>query len=276
MLGELTKREDPYHRDGEFIRATSIHQQTRNDFQFFDQTWMSHAIVQVGVRNQGKTFREGSEWDVSNAAEEGRTFRHGDEWGNYSIVFNWGHNMPVVNDEYGYIGEWNDQSAPKNPDGKKPVLSREKHRQIMWGIYAAGGYGSTGDKTMYPEIERPYRTANWRDPVEYRDVKRLVDFFTTKGIEYWKLGTQNGIVKAGTRVYASSEPGKQYVVYAAAGGVFSLVLPEGTYTARRFDPRTGEDFLLTEIKGGSAHTFTMPDKQDWVVYLKTKIASARK
>ncbi len=116
-LGKLIKAEDAWSTDvrpgrGAYVRALSVHQQTRHDFQFFDQSWPSHAIVQLGVRNQGKTFRGGNEWDASNAAEEGRTFQHGDEWGNYSIVFNYGHQRPVVNDEYGYIGEPVDQSVP--------------------------------------------------------------------------------------------------------------------------------------------------------------------
>ena len=62
-----------------YVRARSVHQQTRQDFQFFDQTWLSHAIVQLGVRNQGRTFRDGDKWEATFAAEEGRTFRNGDE-----------------------------------------------------------------------------------------------------------------------------------------------------------------------------------------------------
>jgi Protein of unknown function (DUF4038) len=182
-LGKLIKAEDAWAVDvrpgrAKYVRALSVHQQTRQDFQFFDQSWVSHAIVQLGVRNQGKTFRDGNEWEATNAAEEGRTFRNGDERGNYSIVYNYGHKIPVVNDEYGYIGEPVDQSVRKDGSGKYPKFTREKHRYTAWGIAVGGGYGSAGDKNDYAD-GRPYNSTNWHDTAEYGDLKRLIDFFTT-------------------------------------------------------------------------------------------------
>lgn len=272
QMGKLAKSEDPYAAAGNHLRLLSIHQQTRHDFQFFDQTWLSHAIVQLGVRNQGKTFREGNEWDAKGAAEEGRTFPNGDVWGNYSITYNWNHNMPVVNDEYGYIGEPDDQSVPKDAAGKYPRLTRDKHRHIMWGIAAASGYAAAGDKNTYPDGS-PYFSTNWHDAPEYEDIRHLVDFWTGKNIEYWKMGTNNALVKQGARVYVTAEAGRQYVIYAAAGGAFSIDVAKGDYTARRFDPRTGEDTKLEDVKGevqSFTQSFTMPDNRDWVVYLRAK------
>ena len=46
---------------------------------------VAHAIIQYGGWNPDYT--------------------NGDQWGNAGIVHNLGHNMPVVNDEYGYIGQ---------------------------------------------------------------------------------------------------------------------------------------------------------------------------
>ncbi|MGH9847205.1 MAG: DUF5060 domain-containing protein, partial [Blastocatellia bacterium] len=217
-LGKRIKAEDAWATDvrpgrASYVRALSIHQQTRQDFQFFDQSWPSHAIVQLGVRNQGRSSRGGHEWAATNAAEKGRTFRHGDEWGNYSIVFNYGHNIPVVNDEYGYIGEPLDQSVPKGADGKFPRFTRAKHRQTAWGIAAGGGYGAAGDKSDYDD-GRPYNSVNWHDTEEYGDLKRLIDFFTTKGVEYWRMSPRNDLAKAGARVYVLAEPGRQYVIYS--------------------------------------------------------------
>lgn len=267
-IGSIAKGEDPYENQMGYLRLLSIHQQTRHDFQFFDQPWVSHAIVQLGVRNQGKTFRGGNEWDAKGAAEGGRTFRHGDEWGNFSIIYNWNHNMPVVNDEYGYIGEPEDQSVPKGPDGTYPRLTRDKHRQIMWGIAAASGYASAGDKNSYPDGSS-YFSANWHEAPEYEDIKRLIDFWTTKGIEYWKMSPQNALVKSGTRIYVTAEPGRQYVVYLAVGGHCSLDVAPGTYNARRYNPRTGEDVALAEVEGGT-YSLRLPDNHDWVVYLTRK------
>ncbi len=267
-IGEIARQEDPWSREGAYLRALSIHQQTRHDFQFFDQKWVSHAIVQLGVRNQGRTLRDADEWQASSAAEEGRTFRRGDEWGNFSIIYNWGHDLPVVNDEYGYIGEPEDRSVPKDAQGNYPRYTREKHRQTMWGIAAAGGYGSAGDKNPYPD-GAPYFSANWYDVPEYEDITRLVNFFTTKGVEHWKMGGQNALVRSGARVYVLAEPGRQYVLYAAAGGAVSLELADGTYVARRYDPRTGEDTALPDVSGG-IRSFTLPNTSDWVVYLRKR------
>jgi hypothetical protein len=106
-MGRVGRDEDPWSREGAFLRAHSIHQQTRPDWNFTDQTWPSHAIIQLGVRNRGTSARIGDEW--ANAGKAGQRFRHGDEWGNHSIVRNWTGKYPVVNDEYGYIGEPQDQ-----------------------------------------------------------------------------------------------------------------------------------------------------------------------
>jgi hypothetical protein len=270
-LGRLIEAEDAWAADVRpgrraYRRLLSVHQQTRHDFQFFDQPWVTHAIVQLGVRNQGRTFRDGNEWDATRAAEEGRTFREGDEWGNYSVVFNHGRGIPVVNDEYGYIGEPSDQSVGKGADGKYPRYTRAKHRRTMWGIYAGGGYAAAGDKSDYAD-GRPYFSANWHDTEEYGDIRRLVDFFTGKGVEFWLMTPQNGLVKSGRRVYVLAEAGRQYVIYAAAGGDIAVELREGKYAAHRYDPRTGEEVKLGEVAGG-VREFRLPDGEDWVIRLR--------
>lgn len=275
-LGKLIKAEDAWSIDVRpgrqaYVRALSAHQQTRPDFQFFDQSWPSHAIVQFGVRNRGKSLSGGDEWRVKKAVGERGSFRHGDEWGNYSIVFNYGHRMPVVNDEYGYIGEPVDRSEPKGADGKYPRFTRAKHRQTAWGIAVGGGYGSAGDKNDYDD-GRPYNSVNWHDTDEYGDLKRLIDFFTTKDIAYWRMTPRNELKKSGERVYVLAEPGKQYVIYAAAGGSFSVELVKGDYEVRRYDPRAGEDVALNASQGG-VKSFTLPDKQDWVIYLRARSAA---
>jgi hypothetical protein len=249
-MGTIVRSEDPWTSEEAFLRPLSIHQRTRIDFQFFDVNWPVHAIIQYGVRN-GK-------------------YSNGDQWGNQGILDNLGHSMPVVNDEYGYIGEYDDESVKGDP-----TLTREKHRQIMWGIYAAGGYASAGDKYSY-STGRPYFSGHWHHPKEYEDIKRLVDFFTTKGIEYWKMSSQNSLITAGNRVYVLSRTGKQYVFYAAVGGKFSANIAPGKYTAYRYNPRTGKDIALANVTGGGTRSFTVPNSDDWVVYLNLKEGSALK
>lgn len=265
IMGETIREEDPWMVKGDYLRALSIHQQTRIDFQFFNYDWPVHAIIQLGVRNGHGVVRD--EWDIP--AETQPLYRHGDQWGNAGILYNMGHDMPVVNDEYGYMGEPRDRAASDSPNRDEwPAFTRERHRNVIWGIAVAGGYGSAGDKYTYAD-GRPYFSANWHsDPLEYRDIKHMVDFFTADGFEYWKMYSQNEIITSGERVYALAEPGRTYLFYAAAGGEFTAGIESGEYTALLFDPRSGESKNLGPQQGGSLN-FTMPDTEDWLLYLKS-------
>jgi Domain of unknown function (DUF5060)/Protein of unknown function (DUF4038)/Putative collagen-binding domain of a collagenase len=254
-IGVIVNNEDPWRLDGGNRRPLSIHQQTRIDFNFFASSWPTHAIIQYGVRNK--------ETDAANEFKNTRQtkYHHGDEWGNASIVYNLGHNKPIVNDEYGYVGE------------AEPVaMTQSQARYTIWGTAVAGGYGSHGDWTGYGP-SGTYRSAmsgDWRPDPSYGDLQRLISFFTTKGLEYWKMSSQNSLKTSGTRVYVLAETGRQYLIYAAVGGTFSLNVASGTYMARQYNPRTGEDATLAELTGGGSRSFTMPDANDWVVYLKAK------
>ncbi len=261
-LGTIVRNEDPWIAQGSCLRPLSVHQNTRIDFQYFGSSWRTHAIIQYGVRNKETTAAD-------EFKKTGQTkYRHGDEWGNAGIVYNLGHNMPVVNDEYGYL---DDETKPFPLTIQHPHLTQTQHRRTIWGIAAAGGYGAAGDirrtSTGNPEI-----SGDWLGAPEYRDIKRLVDFFTTKRLEYWKMSSQNSLKTSGTRVYVLAEPGRQYLIYSAVGGTFAINVAKGMYTARRYNPRTGEDAELGELNGGASHSFTMPDANDWVVYLKAKAA----
>jgi len=265
MMGETIREEDPWMEKGESLRALSIHQQTRIDFQFFNYDWPVHAIIQLGVRSGQGVVPD--EWDIHTDVQP--LYRFGDEWGNAGIIFNLGRDMPIVNDEYGYMGEPSDRAASDSPNRDDwPTFTRERHRNVIWGIAIAGGYGSGGDKYTYPD-GRPYFSANWHsDPLEYRDIKHLVDFFTTHGIEYWKMFPQNEIITSGERVYALAEPGRTYVFYAAIGGRFTAGMESGEYIAFLFNPRSGEWKELGPEQGGNMD-ISLPDTQDWVVYLKS-------
>jgi hypothetical protein len=266
-VGQLIRDEDPWATENGLVRLLSIHQRTRIDFEFFDQpnrrggglptAWVSHAIVQLGVRNRQQAGVE-SEW-----TGEGKTaYRHGDAWGNASILYNRGHNRPVVNDEYGYIGEPNDVS-----EADTTPLTRTKHRQILWGIYTAGGYASAGDKTNYPGRGKPYQLGFWQPTAEYGDIRRLVNFFTQPGLQYQAMQPQNQLVKQGDRVYVLADSvRRQFVVYAATGGNIAIALPTGTYRVVRFDPATGNQQRLPDVTGGQAVAFALPNN-DLVLYL---------
>lgn len=238
--GAMVREDDPNFARGADLRPLSIHccgkgsGATSSKFYFYDQPWPVHAILQTGRKVPGDAVQP-------------------------AILANLGHNMPVVDDESGYMGDRLGQWR----DGYDPAW----HRQTLWAIYMAGASASTGDKGEYDD-GRPYHSTNWHDRPEYGDVKRLVDFFTTKGIAYWRMSPHNEL-STGERDYVLAEPGRQYAVYAAAGGSFRIKLAPGRYTVHRFNPRDGEDTALREVSGGWQR-FAMPDSRDWAVYLEAE------
>jgi uncharacterized protein DUF5060/uncharacterized protein DUF4038 len=260
-VGDLVRREDPWIEDGEAFRPLSIHHKTGYRFEFGHAGWPIHAVIQVGVRNA--------------------KFQEGDRWGNDGILINSGLGMPVVNDEYGYLGE-RDASARTGVDADTPIdetrpggenlqtaplLSREKHRNIIWGIATAGGYGSAGDHREYSD-GTPIFSANWHDDPGYADIARLIDFWTRRGIQYWRMSSRNDLVVSGDRVYVLALVGKEYVIYSAQGGDFTLQLAAGRYSATRFDPKTGATAPFLDISGGGPRAFLLPDGEDWIVHVK--------
>jgi hypothetical protein len=254
-IGRIVRSEDPWIENGEKLRPLSIHQETREDFQYFDTDWPVHAIVQVGVRNG--------------------VHRNGDAWGNRSILRNHGRGLPVVNDEYGYMGE-PDKSEPKTNDRVHldawprvagwPGYSRTKHRNTIWGIAIAGGYGTAGDARDY-EDGIPFFVANWHNRPEYDDIAELVRFWTRRSIPYWRMEPANDLVE-GRRVYARAEEGEEYVVYGAVGGTVRLKLAAGRYMATIVNPRTGAETPQPRVDGGATRTFQFPSTEDWVLHVR--------
>lgn len=240
-LGGIVAAEDPYFSSGSDKRALSIHQQTRIDFQYFSSSWPTHAIIQYGPRNK-KTA-------------------NGDEWGNSGILYNNGHNMPVVNDEYGYAEPAS--TTYKLSNGTTFHETRTTLRNVIWGIALAGGYGTFGgDSKLFSPTSKPIFSGDWMDePGVYGDIKVLSTFFDS--IQYWTMTPENALV-SGTRVYALGTDGN-HVVYAAAGGTFSVKIA-GPCAVTRLDPRTGVTKSLASKPAGT-YSITTPDAQDYVYHL---------
>lgn len=239
-LGGILASQDPYVLEGGATRALSVHQQTRIDFQFFGSTWPTHAIIQYGPRN--------------------RATSDGDVWGNAGISYNRKHDIPVVNDEYGYIDPSN---AYTLSSGKSFSETRATIRNAIWGIVTAGGFGTLGgDDTLVTPSNMPIFSGDWYDePGPYGDIRVLSTFM--RGVPYWLMSPENSIV-SGNRVYAFGTDG-DHVIYAAAGGPFTVNLT-GACSVSRVDPRTGAVASLPSKPSGS-YAFATPDDQDYVYRL---------
>jgi Protein of unknown function (DUF4038)/Domain of unknown function (DUF5060)/Putative collagen-binding domain of a collagenase len=252
-IGGIVRNEDPWMDQGGNQRPLSIHQKTEDLFQFFASSWPTHAILQYGTHQSAHPLS--------------------DDWANYSIRNNLGNGMPVVNDEYGYMGACDTTPCPQTGH----VFDQTAHRQAIWGIAVAGGYGSAGDLRTI-NGGQPSISADWKDEPEYGDISRLVDFFTNKVSTWWQMSTQNSLVTSGTRVYVTGQTSVQYVTYAAVGGAFTLNLPapSGTsYGLYRYNPRTGGTPTFIRNVGSGSQTFTVPgdvpdSTNDWVLQLKAQ------
>jgi hypothetical protein len=251
-LGGIVRNEDPWitNTAGNRLRPLSIHQRTQHTFDLLDAAWVVHAVLQDGTRN---------------GRFDNPDFTNGDEWGNYGIRANLGHGKPVVNDEYGYFGE-NLGCA-----GCTGTFDRLQNRRTIWGIALAGGYGSSGDfREMGGPGSAPILSATWQSAMEYDDLGRLIQFFTTRITDWWLLASDPSVTST-SRTYGMSQPGVRYLVYSATGGSFTVNLaalpPGGVYKVARYNPATGQECSLPDRAGGS-QSFSLP-ASDWVLRLET-------
>ena len=227
-LGQLVLAEDPYTTSPAGLRRVlSIHNRTTKLFAFGSASWPTHSVVQWGVRNKDN--------DTG-----------GDVWGTQSILANRAQlgGGPVVNDEFGYLGE-------TFPSGA--AYTREQHRRALWGIGIAGGFASVGDAR--PISGTPvYIASQWLDAPEYDDVRVFAQFWRDQPRT---LAPASGRV-SGTRVYALGDA-HTTIVYAAAGGTLRLTLP-GPASCTRLDVISGR---VTDLgSAGASQTIVLPADQD--------------
>jgi hypothetical protein len=233
---------DPWMLSGTKQRATSIHQNTNQLFEFFGHPWFAHAVIQFGTGNTGCLKNvPGTVTPVSFQCV------NGDDWGYYGITYNLFRDVgtrrlrPVANDEYGYFND------PKTKTG--PFIGAES-RQTVWGIAMAGGYGSAGDLTgASANLPTPTLSSEWIDhPVEYKEILLMKNFFTQNVTRWWEMSTPFDpstivVPQTATRVYvlARTPPAAnpQYVIYAATPGSFNVKLPQGNYSSYFYDPTSG-------------------------------------
>jgi Putative collagen-binding domain of a collagenase len=253
--GSIVRDEDPWMSSGTTLRPLSIHQNSGLTFNYPPptHTWPTYVIIQLRGSDTPHRGGAASYLDIPDA------------WGNQGITANSNLSMPVVNDEYGYIGS----SVQTNRGTLK--LTRTNQRRIIWGIATAGGYGSAGDATPLAKNDFPWLTSDWEDEPEYGDIRRMVDFFTIQGIQYWMMASSNRLT-SNTRVYALGQARREYVAYSALGGRFTLNLPPpraGRYQVTWYNPATGAYTSAASI-GGGRRTFTLTFRGDAVLHLRSQ------
>jgi hypothetical protein len=193
-------------------------------------------------------------------------------------------NKPVVNSEYGY--HLRDQNGDGTPD-KDNSTSLAAIRNATWDIVMAGAYVVTGFGTTYFGGHRdpgPFDLNASKNKDWERQIGLIQRLFT--GMEYWKLEPHDELIRCNTprgaeakefertippvaTYWCLAQPGKQYVLYARGlADSMELTLEGGHYTARQFNPRTGEFTDLSKPNGAMPFHYRPPDQQDWVVLLQ--------
>ncbi len=148
-------------------------------------------------------------------------------------------------------------------------------KDTLWGNLMAGGAGveyyfggSLPQNDMLCEDYRS-RDKSW----EYGRI--ALEFFKGQNIPFWEMANDDGLL-SGADGYCFRKPGEVYVVFlkAATGG--KLKLPEGDYSVRWYNPRTGGDLQTGSVKtitGGDTVSLGNPPtdpEKDWALLIKKK------
>jgi hypothetical protein len=185
--------------------------------------------------------------------------------------------VPVVNDEDRY----ETYRPPQHP--------RYFFRRLMWGSLLSGGHATYGGLHTYEPYDGDLKgIQGYYDAVAAgkleggaRDFVYIHQFFNETGLTLVGMTPDDGLVGDTPSHYTCIHNHDAWIIYAAnpSGDVpetddasrtvptVAIQLPAGTFSARWFDPATGEWDVVDSIPGGT-QTLTAPGDGDWVLLLE--------
>jgi hypothetical protein len=182
------------------------------------------------------------------------------QYGDEKKVHDWalqflGTPKPYVNEEYGYEGSFDKPGHGQNADWV---------RRCHWSIAMAGGYATYGDWSggvsyFYMGEPGPGKAA--------AQLKHIRSFF--ESLPFNELAPHDELTSAG---FCLAKPPEHCVFYFPRGGKAEVRLKEGeagTWTARWYDPRTGQWQAGPAMKGGVSSA-AAPDGRDWVLLVQRR------
>ena len=192
-----------------------------------------------------------------------------------AIAHDWQFEKPVINTENGY--EW----LPGFPtDFTQQVHGTDKCRRSAWRIFAGGGAGlAAGFAGTWPGRHN-WQWRNWKArrsegpvPFTLKDMglSRQLGYlyaFATERTAFERMAPAPDLINAPNLCLA--EPGREYVVYAPAGGDIELNLSRGrgNYSVELLNPRTGVRQSLAGVSREPMFQYTLPDRDDWVLHVR--------
>lgn len=259
-IGQRVKATDAYFRDPstQRFRLLTIHDNNDRVFDTYVNADLAANGGWVSSISQQYSFRNPEQNLVPDA------------WTNDGIAANLHLGIPVVNDEFGYIGEHKTTTPAFGP------FVDPLYRQAQWGVAIAGGYGTVGDWNTTVSGSTASLSADWLYQPEYEGTKHLVNFFKTHLQNHFRMNrvapSSINLVKPSTaRVYILAETNAQYAFYkAGTGAPFTVTLPVRTWTIATYDPRTGQIVHTTTSPGGSGVTIgrSVDANADWAYVVK--------
>ena len=148
----------------------------------------------------------------------------------------------------------------------------DMERRLYWIAFTGGYTMGRADRHFGPIIDGVLTEPSKFDvegiPPIYPDIRRLSEFVESRAIRFWRMSPGDDLIEGGDGlVYCLAAEDEEYVIYFTNGGTISVRLPDSK--AEWYNPRTGEVLGMTEAAQGSV-SFTAPDNDDWVLYIKAK------
>ncbi|HEY3369241.1 MAG TPA: DUF5060 domain-containing protein [Prolixibacteraceae bacterium] len=144
----------------------------------------------------------------------------------------------------------------------------------LWGSLMAGAGGAEWYfGYRYPHNDLMCEDFRSRDGW-WKQTRLAHDFFINN-LPFAKMTAANQLVSPDA--YCLAKPGEIYVVYLPTGGLSQITLPEGQYSVKWFNPRTGGKLVDGSVKtitgGGNVSLGTLPqaDGKDWVVLVNSLV-----
>lgn len=149
-------------------------------------------------------------------------------------------------------------------------------RKMMWGDFTAGGHSNLYDFTHWRGTGRTLDEGepSCDPPLEILDGGRHLRWLIGR-VPFWEMEPADECLAAvgeGTHAMALASAGRCYVAYLLGQPVeqITIELPDGGYTPRWYNPKTGELALLPAARsaGGQLALPVPPFEQDIVLWLE--------
>jgi len=180
---------------------------------------------------------------------------------------------------------------------RNPKHDRYFFRRLMWASLLSGGHATYGGlRTYEPYDANTSGVQGYFDAVAAGKLERGADdfvhihtFFADSGLTLVGMKPDDAFVGDRPGQYKCIHDDKTYIIYLAnpdgnkpgeanIGQIVPNVvvqLPEGTFSVKWFNPRTGQ-WTDGDNVSGNKQTLTAPARRDWILLLQSEHASTAK